>query len=834
MKIDLDPVWPWSWPWQILQEIPEGVGFLTLCAAVAAGVLAALWQAGRLTPRIAQGGGLALAAVFLLFARHAYEPVSRSLADSPVLGSRLALLAVLAPFALLLLPPLMAGLAAGSYFTAAVSPARRWTVLLLRLLAFLLALVALVRPATGWEERGETRSAIWVAVDASRSMQVVDEEGNRSRWQVVQQQWQAAQGVLDRLGQRGTDVRLVRFSDRIEAGDLQSEPDGATTDYGASLRELLESRDPNSNPKALLVVGDGTDLGRTALAEAARWRTLPCSLHTFSVGSENTSLQRNDVAITSITTQPQPTVAMKAPFTVRLTADAHGFENQPIQARLYVEDKENGGERLLIQREERLPLSSGNEITLTAPAPEQAGEYLLRVELQTAEPDANPANNRIETFLQVAKEGLRVLVVDRSRLEPVFIIDALRAAGVSVTPVWVRGSSPGKGVLSLDKSIYDVILIGDVAAEQLRLVDAQAADQIAQQVQRGAGLLLYGGYHSFGSGWRNTPLEPLLPIRLGEPVQDDTPTRMTPTDDGLRLAKELFTLEGGDQRTVWEKLEKLAGRSVLTLPQEPSNTDLLLAQTDKGQPLMVARTIGDPKAGATARVVAFGGDTTHRWVRDEDSKRHFERFWRQLVVWLSQQKESEGGVWVRPDAPGRRLARNSDLTFSVGVRAKGGAELLRGRFEASVTDPEDNTKPVPLSPSESETRGVYAETRTAGIYRIEVKGEAKDENGTLITGSASARVIVYDEDRETTLVAANPAFLKELAKEGGGESFRIEALAEVLERLGGEPDRAALVRTRHFPDWRTTERSGFLAAFLFLFCTVACLEWALRRLWGLV
>jgi len=837
MNLLLDPVWPWDWVWQVVRALPAGVGFLTVVTAVAVGVFAAWGQAGRVPRQLLSFFLVLLTGVFILFARHAYEPLMESFQDSSVSQRRFILFWIVVAFALLLTLPVMAGLAAGSYLLAPVSQRRRWSLLSLRVLAFFLVLLAMLRPALGLSERRESRSLLLVGVDASLSMLVNDEESDRSRWQAVRDHLDEAQPLLDRLREQGTDVRLFRFSDRIESWDADRPAEGNHTDYGASLRELFEARDPALPPSALLIIGDGVDLGTTALAEARRWRTLPCPLHTFACGRENTTLRHKDVALTSITTSPQPTVAMKAPLNVRVTADAQGYENQPIQTIVSLEDKATGSEREVLRREDRLPLSRGNELMLNLEAPAEPGEYRLRVELKPPEADAIPTNNQMETFIQVSKEGLRVLIVDRPRFEPVFIVDALRGAGVLVTPFWVRGTmtSPGPDPLQLDSPTpFDVILLGDLRAEQLVQLDPQALTKIARLVQRGSGLLLYGGYHSFGPDWKGTPLEPMLPIELTEPTQEEEPVRLVPTEDGLRLAGEVFALDGSgaEARLVWEKLEKMPGHSRLKLPVKPQDTDRELARTSKNQPLLITRTIAAAKGSTTARVAVFGADTTHRWVRDETSQRRFERFWRQLVVWLSQQKESEGGVWVRPEAPARRLAAGSDLVFALGIQGKAGVELT-GSLEAEVIDPQGNRSRVPLSRSESETRGVFRATRTPGIYRIAVQGQAKDSSGATLQGQATARVIVFQEDRETTQIAANPTFLKQLAQEGGGESFRIEQLQSVLERLSVETKVGEQVRLRTMPDWKTTERSGFLATFLVVFCAVVSLEWALRRLWGL-
>src|SRR5262249_8962069 len=200
-------------------------------------------------------------------------------------------------------------------------------------------------------------------------------------------------------------------------------------------------------------------------------------------------------------------------------------------------------------------------LELEATAPEQPGEYLLRARVEPPEPDAAPANNVIETFVMVSREGVNVLLVDRPRFESVFIHDTLTAARMRVHPALMRGPPAEKDVLKLDDHPYDVILLGDVTPGQLTALDPQALTKIEKQLARGTGLILIGGYNAFGPAWKATPLEPALPIDLSEQRQDDNLTRMVPTDDGLRVARYLFRLDEGDEKQVWEKFEKLQGRS---------------------------------------------------------------------------------------------------------------------------------------------------------------------------------------------------------------------------------------------------------------------------------
>src|SRR5204862_5232593 len=139
----------------------------------------------------------------------------------------------------------------------------------------------------------------------------------------------------------------------------------------------------------------------------ARWRNVPCLVHTFACGSPQTTTKQNDVAITSITTAPTPFVPVKGKLTVKVTIDARGFENTKARVRLFLDDKEKLG------KDVQLALTKGNEVTLTCDAPAVPGEAKVKVTVETAEEDALPSNNTIETFVTISKEGISVLLVDK-------------------------------------------------------------------------------------------------------------------------------------------------------------------------------------------------------------------------------------------------------------------------------------------------------------------------------------------------------------------------------------------------------------------------------------
>jgi uncharacterized membrane protein len=839
----LDPVWPWSRLWEALQEVPPALRVVAGMAAAAAFALPILHFArSRMHWRASTASVLLMS--LLLVSQHTWAFVytgCREATGSGFSAFFLAIAAHLGLFLLLVGPPALAGLSVATYLgTPGLTRRGLAAVAGLRLLAFLLTLIAVARPSLGWSDDEKTTTQLFLLLDHSRSMTVQDERGNQSRWELLQRALAQAEPALTRLRvEQQVEVKAFRFAEELLEASLDAlgEADGKRTDAGLALRALFDRRDGRVNLRGVLLVGDGADNGGTpALAEATRWRGTGAALSTFACGNPSTTPKQRDIAVTAISTAPSPFVPIKGKLTVKLTVDARGYENTKARVRLFLES--DGEDREVLAKDVPLPLTTGNEVTLETDAPAKPGEVKVKAVVESAEPDKLPLNNSIETFVTVSKEGISVLLVDRSRAhEPQMICDALAGdPRIRVTPVWVRGGRVDRQRV-LDDTPFDVILLGDVTAAQLRGLDPEADRKIKAQVKRGAGLMVLGGYVNLGNGgWENTELRDLLPVDLSEREQVDKPVRMVPTRDGERLARYLLRLEDNpDLGRAWANLAKLDGMTVLRLPPKPTGLETVLAETEDRRPLLVMGRAGatrDAEAGA-ARILVFGGDTTYRWVRSEGGQRLHERFWRQAVVWLARQEDAEGSVWVRPDV--RRLPVRSELGFAVGMRGKGGgADITDGKFEVEVVGPGGAVSKVPLTRSPTRTAGTFADTRTPGVYKITVRGEGKDASGAAVSGESSARVIVYDEDLELARPAADPEFLKKLAAAGGGEALRVEQLADYLSRLAEQPMDAGKPKMELRPDWRTTNRSAFLVCFFVAFCAVVSLEWGLRRRWGMV
>jgi hypothetical protein len=741
---------------------------------------------------------------------------------------------------LVIVPVALVALSAWTYFFSGQPRKRVLAVLGLRLLAFLLAAAAILRPSLGFADRHAQRGLLLVALDASESMTILDEIDGQSRWAYLQKLLKESGDSVRKLqDDQNVDVVFYRF-----AGDTKSvqpddlgQADGKRTEIGGMLSKLYEGRDGQRRPLALLVLSDGADNGRVpSLTEAAHWRQVPCPVHTFAFGKTTTSDRRSDIAVTAITSQPAP-VPVKSLLTVNATVDAPGFENRSVTVKLFIDDKE------VKAQPETLRLTLGNQVRLTTNAPDKPGEIKVTVRVgdslgRPLEGEVSGTNNEISTYVTVSKEGLSVLLVDKPRAgEPQSISDALRRdPRIRVTNVWLIGDTADAdtaALLDCDRNPYDVIILGDVTARQLTAANKQAMEKMRQHVEKGAGFVMIGGYNSFGNGdWSGTPIDKLLPVEPAARGQiDGRDVRMKPTDAGKRRYGFMLRLtdKPGDAGEAWAELKPLRGMTLLGKPREGLGAVLATAEVDgKDEPTLVTSTYVD------GRVLAFGGDTTHRWVRDPETLAMQRRFWQRMVIWLAKQDEAEGSVWVKPDV--RRLPIRSDLGFAGGMKSKTGAPITNGVYKAEVIGPDGQRTPVSTARSGAEQRGTFPKDKVdaPGEYRIYVAGQGKDDSGEDVQGEATVRFLVYDEEVEMLRRAADHEFLRKLATAGGGRFYQADELPGFLRELLSQPETRWRAKLNWWPNWRTTEKSPFLGFFFALFVVVVSGEWFLRRRWGMV
>ncbi|MDZ4659783.1 MAG: glutamine amidotransferase [Bythopirellula sp.] len=725
-----------------------------------------------------------------------------------------------------------------------LTPRQRIMLLALRGVTALLLFLAMLRPTLVSTETQKQPGTLLLLADSSRSMTIEDSLGDTSRWQALKTSLTDARDQLADLAE-SWDLKLYRFDEsttevKLADGEfeLPENADGSQTAMGAALDDVLE-REAQQRIVAVLVMSDGAQRAFAPRDEppqipVERLATDKIPLYTFTYGKPSLGLQ-SDVRVDDLLVNS--VLFAETPATVQAMLSADGYTNQEVKVQLLWENAE--GEMEAVDTRQ-VRIESGQRqypLSLTY-TPEKAGEFKVSVAVVAPDGELATTNNSQSTFVTVMKGGINVLYLAGAQrigggpgIEPRFV----RAALQSYPDQHVRFDQLNYRRQQLDlreqlrEGKFDVFLLGNVDYQGL---SPDTWQMVADEVGRGAGLAMLGGFHSFGpGGFRGTPMDDVLPIvmgpaerqNFGEPPRQDMhlagPVRMIPVAAGNRL-HPIFQLDDKSAAKLdWNKLPALDGANRFDrLALKPNAAVVAEADDPQRSPLIVAGTWGEGRTAA----IAF--DTTWRWQMEGFGELQ-NRFWRQLVLWLSRKDDTGGeAVFVRLDQ--RRYQRGSRVEFAVGALDKNREPLADAQFQVEVEKPDGTTATVSVSRRGEEFVGSFEESTVPGDYQINVTATAAQG----VVGMAQARFTVPDRDMELDQPAAEPTFMASLANltaDAGGAGLAPEELPDLLERLKD--------RTEEFEEEISTEHSLW-DSWPMLLTLIGCLggEWYLRKRWGMV
>jgi len=541
--------------------------------------------------------------------------------------------------------------------------------------------------------------------------------------------------------------------------------------------------------RGVVIVGDGQDNGQAfpAAAEARKFGQRGVRINTFTVGSDNSDKNAQDIAVTGVECDPSP-APIKTQVTVIGNVNAYGYEGARVTARVLFDGVVQATEDFTLDKQR------DNKIRMTVGVGSERGEK--KVTLQVGQlrdgqivplpGELSGENNQSETYLTVTKDGMRILIVDRLRPEEMRVRDVLRSEkrfDLNEVLVQTDGqvSAAGEALLDLDSQAYDVIIIGDVSPEQLAFMRGDKPVPVLEKIRehvknKGTGLMLLGGERAF----RGYPkeFEEIVPVEgtadpkaaIVEDVDaDGTPKaryQTVPNDDGLDT---VFRLDKDREASIrmWASVNAEEPRARITGYSKVTAKDgaRVLAWATPAAAVVRAGTREPPGAnplavtwkegpGKRGRVVAFAAYDTYLWEKlgqpasPTGSEIH-TMFWKQCALWLAHQEDEEGEAYVHPAQ--RQLKVGAEQTLRVGVKLPPGAKLPDGSTPKTSDDPGADliVKVVPMPTSDAKDPKVRQKEIEAALAAALAKAPretvVRDEKGRKVVYRPGAKGVYYVE-----------------------------------------------------------------------------------------
>lgn len=711
---------------------------------------------------------------------------------------------------------------------------QRALLVLLRLGLILLIALTMLRPTLIYTRTTKQAATLVVLADRSRSMTVPDSVGEKTRWQALRDTLDSAADELAALG-RDFELKAYSFDDEVHEVnvddgrlDLPELPEGKQTAIGASLEDVLR-REAGKRLLGVILLSDGAQRAYAPRdlppqTAAVRLKHLGYRLFTFPLGQSRGLGDARDVAVKDLIVNASVFVKNELGVGGRVRVD--GYAGVDIPVRVLFETAPGKMEVVAQQTVKAdtdgllLPVHLGY-------VPQVPGEFKLTLEAVPQPGELVTTNNELSTFVNVLKGGLNVLYLEGAlRVEQKFIRRALDSSpDIKVDYVRIDPRNPQSRPPDLAERFkpgkYDVYMIGDLDSSAF---DGRELADLAECVNRGSGLIMLGGFQTFGpGGYGDTPLAKVLPIgmdrlerqRMEESIRADLhwpgPLRMRPPP--LGAMHFVMSLTGGrrENSSLWSKLPELEGANQL---HDLAPGAVVLAEADENKPLLVTHNYGD------GRVMAFAVDSTWRWwMQGHESA--FKRFWRQMILWLARKESNEGRVWVTLSQ--RRFAPSQRMEFYAGANSPTGDPIADAEYKAEAVLPDGSRRPLSLVRENERMVGSFRNTRTAGDYAVEVTAMHLGQP----LGSARTRFLVFRQDLELDNASADSTTMESIARITGGQSLAPEQLPELILQLAKETEDMVVRQETKKTFWDTW-------TFFLMLVFLLGLEWYLRKRWGLV
>lgn len=711
---------------------------------------------------------------------------------------------------------------------------------LLRLGSFLALVLCMMRPTFVSTRQARQQGTVVVLADASKSMTVADGSNGRTRWDELTAALSAARPAAEALAESGDfDIATYAFDRELQTvapvgGNpfpFANWPAGKTSDQtaiGAAITEAARSG-AGRQLAGVIVLSDGAqhaypprDEPPQSAARSLGDAGVPLWSVTF--GQPLGAGQGRDAAIVNLSVGE--TVYLKNQLEVAGRVRLEGLTDRDAVVKLMAENDAG-----VMEEVARTTVKRGTEVeeaVRLAWTPKSLGERKLSLVVDRQEGEVVTTNNELSTFVEVVDGGLRVLYLEGSlRVEQRFLRRVLSASpDMQVDFRWIDAGRRDTWPVDLGRQLageYNVFLIGDLDSSAVRREDLQ---KMLRAVQSGAGIGLLGGFHAFeAGGWGSSALAPALPFEpdsLGRqpfdaPMRESLhlkgPLQMLPDErfGGVSILRQGQSEQ--ESRGVWQSLPPLEGANDLGRLVPAAKP---LAVTPDGRPLLVGREYGD------GRVLAFAGDSTWRWAMQGAVDQH-RRFWRQLVLWLAKQDDSQqDSLWIR--LAQRRISPGMPLAFDAGLTKPDGTAVTDVAVEAVAMSPTGQLRPVRIARRGETFTGTVADFADPGDWKLIVKAARPGEQ---VVRERSARFTVVRQDLELANPRANPLLMRQLAEATGGGVRLPEELPGIFEEIARKPAAFETEAEWSYAVWDKWPMFLLLAACL-------CAEWFFRKRFGLV
>lgn len=691
---------------------------------------------------------------------------------------------------------------------------------LLRVAAFALLLIILLRPELEFKKSHSLKNHIAVLLDNSKSLSIKTFPKEVPRIDLVRKTLDFNKKYFDQL-KKDFQVDTYFMSDGIEKVSSRLKDYQAHrpyTDFRRVLEELNKIYE-NKSLQGVFLFSDGADLTQEPrgispdiLKSLAR---INGPVHTLQAGSND---QFRDLALESVSAPDLGFVQQPVRLSLTVFSSALGNRNVPLVLK--------EGDRILVSKiievhEDQKKYKVDLQFT-----PRKIGKRIYTLNLPRFAEESILTNNQKEFEVDVARDRIRILHLngrpswDSRYLREVLAnnpkVDLLsffilRNLGDDVVaPTSELSLIPFPSNLLFDDylSSFDLIIFQNFKYEPF--IDKKYLSNIRKYVEKGGAFLMVGGELSFqGGSYSRTPIEDILPVSFKDTAARFIDKEFRPEISGdfsnhpiLRLEKDLQL-----NKEVWSALPPLHGANLGLIANKDA---YVLLKKEPESPILVAGEFGK------GRTALLATDSVWNWSfgRAGGGGRYFHRFWNNVIDWLIAEPETRR-LQLESDKEHYREKEQVLIKFKLLKENYQPAANITGKLTLSSRSGEVITKELKTNKMGGQVFPFIPEQ--VGFYEAVIKIEGLQEK---------IMFSVLKDNAEFEKPLVNDFVLKKIAQVSGGQYRVLDGTNDLSALQFENPKIKVKSHSRSFSLWENWWAYGLVVGFLFL-------DWWLRRKTGL-
>lgn len=748
-----------------------------------------------------------------------------------------------------------------------LTPGKLWSMRLLRVLAALMVLLALARPAVTLVKEDERPPVVAFLVDESLSMGFPEDPANVLAQELSRDdrgRYNAAQKGIEKLLAPLSlthDVKVYTFSDTSklmktvpkreneeqplmpvsEVFANQPKPTGEYSNVGDGISDVM--RDLSANKiSGLIVCSDFRQTGGTPLKDvSARAKDNGIPVHSIVFGTE---FPLRDLRIDEVIVPAEASLGDVLTFTLKVTNQI----SAGLRVKLTLDEFDTKTDKYAQRGIRTLTLNRGQNTVTIATIPNVEGIRKFKLELPVQPDEVDKDNNVQIVHVEVVKRTIRTLLIaGQPTLEYFYMVPALLRDPVVELSCWLQSADvdytqQGNKPLKKEKlpetlqewQEFDVVMLYDADPNH---ITPQQIGHIEDMVSKGGGLMVIGGRSQGLAKFLQvhaTKMRQLLPVDIDNnqyPILDkhfsepftiertpqakNHPILAASTDE--KLNEELWKTF---PKFYWHHPVKSAKPKALVMLERTSGPN-----DDRGTVVMALMRYNN------GSVFYSGINELWRWRYPYESY-DYDRLWTRIIRYLGEAKLHGTQQNVALSTDRRTYAPGEDVALTLRVLDYAlWQQLANQPVYVKITTPEGAESMVPMKPDTGGVptyRGIYKAKQVGSMlaHAKQMPPDATTEAQPLFEVKHTFAVKMQSLEYVDTSSDLDAAQL--ISDDTGGKCYTYKNMRD-LEQLAKEiPAEPQVLSTEEQVElW---DRLGYLIMFLVFVAT----EWCLRKLWGLL